>query len=271
MKNSFILSILYRNLVVLVTSCDLSRLYCVGFLLGNIYLLQIVSGVCLSFLYMSLNNFAAFYVILEILDMEAGFLVRSIHITGTSFCFFLLYIHIFKVFYHTLLHSASGLSYSLGIIVYFLSVVIAFIGYVLPLSQMSFWGLTVFSNIISAVPSVGPLICFWLWGGEFIQDYTLTKVFSLHVFMPFLLLFVVLFHLLALHSHLSSDTFEDRFAFYYERCLFTGFFLYRDLAILALISVTFSYMAIIYWDFVFHEESFEVTNVVKTPDKIIPE
>lgn len=89
--------------------------------------------------------------------------------------------------------------------------------------------------------------------------------------MPFLLLFVVLFHLLALHSHLSSDTFEDRFAFYYERCLFTGFFLYRDLCLLVLLYVSFAYMAIIYWDFVFHEESFEVTNVVKTPDKIIPE
>jgi quinol-cytochrome oxidoreductase complex cytochrome b subunit len=160
MKNNFVFSIIYRNLVILVTSCDLSRLYCVGFLLGNMFVLQILSGVCLSFLYMSLQNFNAFYVILEILDMEAGFLVRSIHITGTSFCFLLLYVHIFKIFYHSLLSSASGLSYILGIIVYFLSVVIAFIGYVLPLSQMSFWGLTVFSNIISAVPSIGPLICF---------------------------------------------------------------------------------------------------------------
>jgi ubiquinol-cytochrome c reductase cytochrome b subunit len=220
---------------------------------------------------MSLEAYNGYYCVLAIPDFSKGFLVRSMHITGTSACFALLYAHIFKIFYTAILFNSGWLPAVLGVIIYFLVVVIAFIGYVLPLSQMSFWGLTVFSNIISAVPVVGILICKWLWGGEFIQDFTMTKVFSLHVFLPFVLIMLFLAHILSLHTSLSSETLEDRFSFYAERMIFTTFFLYRDAFTLFLLIIVLSYMIVIYWDFVFHEESFEFTNVLKTPDKIIPE
>ena len=93
------------------------------------------------------------------LDFEGGFIIRSAHITGTSIVFLLFYIHIFKVLFQMILFNSSFIVWNIGVIIYFLVVVIGFIGYVLPLTQMSYWGLTVFSNIISTVPLLGNLLC----------------------------------------------------------------------------------------------------------------
>jgi len=153
----------------------------------------------------------------------------------------------------------------------FFFIVIAFIGYVLPCTQMSFWGLTVFSNILTTVPIIGLWICYWIWGCEFIQDFTLFKVHSLHIVFPFLLLFVVLCHFFCLHYFMSSDGFCDRFAFYVERLFFYMWYLLRDLFFLYLLFGCLFYVLLIWWYFVFHEESWLVCNVLQTPDKVIPE
>jgi len=216
MLNFNIFNVIYKNLVILITSTDLSKLYCLGFVIGIFFTIQILSGVLLSFLYS--NNFSqCWFSVLSIIDFESGFIIRSVHITGTSFIYLNLYIHLFKILFQVILHNTSFIVWTIGFIIYFLTVIIAFIGYVLPLTQMSYWGLTVFSNILSTVPFIGKILCFWVWGSEFIQDFTLIKVHALHVLLPFILLFFIISHLFFLHFYLSSDGFFDRFAFYYEK------------------------------------------------------
>lgn len=270
MLHFILLSWFYKNVVVLITSYDLSRLYCVGFIVAFFFLNQIITGIFLSFIYSNAFAFCWFSV-LSMPDFEAGFLIRCSHISGTSFIYFTLYLHIFKVFFQIILHNSAFIVWFFGILIYFITVIIAFLGYVLPLTQMSYWGLTVFSNILSTVPIVGQNICFWIWGSEFIQDFTLVKVHSIHIFMPFLLIFLILLHLFFLHCYLSSDGFFDRLSFYYEKQIFFNFFFFRDLTILLLYFLFFLYFFLIYWFFVFHEESFDIVNVMKTSEKVIPE
>lgn len=270
MLNFFIFNILYKNVYVLITSSDLSRLYCIGFIVSLFFGIQIFSGVLLSFIYSNYFNMCWFSV-LSITDFEAGYLIRGFHITGTSFIYLTLYIHIFKVFFQMILNNSAYVVWVFGFILYFLSVIIAFIGYVLPLTQMSYWGLTVFSNILSTVPFLGKLLCYWVWGSEFIQDFTLIKVHSLHVFLPFILILFIVAHLFFLHFFLSSDGFYDRYSFYWEKTMFFYYFFYRDLSLFLFIVVGHFYFCIIYWYFVFHEESFIIVDTMKTSDKIIPE
>lgn len=270
MNNYTFINIFYKNIFFLITSSNLNKMYCLGFNLGLFFFLQIASGIILTFMYN--NNFnLCWFSILSINDFENGFLIRSIHITGTSIIYLLLYFHIIKSFIYLILHNLSTIVWLIGIIIYFFTIIIAFIGYVLPLTQMSYWGLTVFSNIISTVPYIGYILCYWIWGSEFIQDFTLIKVHSLHIFLPFILVLIIILHFYFLHYYISSDFFFDRFVFYYEKSIFTYYYMYRDFLSLLLILFNYIYMINIYWYFVFHEESFEIVNVMKTSDKIIPE
>lgn len=188
----------------------------------------------------------------------------------TSFIFLILYIHIFKVIFLCLLFDSHLLVWVIGFIIFILIIIIAFLGYILPCTSMSYWGLTVISNVLATVPIIGVYLCNWVWGSEFINDYTLVKVHSIHIFLPFLLGFVVIAHFFALHYFLSSDGLMDRFAFYYERYYFFMLYYLRDLYLVLNIFLVFTYFICIYWYFVFHEESWEIVNILKTSDKILP-
>jgi len=225
----------------------------------------VVLNVCFQFCYV-LSSILVF-----MFDFEFGFISRSLHIVFTSLIYCLLYLHIFKCIFLLLLFDVSLLVWFVGFFLYFFIVFIAFIGYVLPCTQMSYWGLTVFSNIIATLPLVGLLLCYWLWGCEYIQDFTLIKCHSLHIIFPLLLLFLILLHFFCLHYFISSDGFYDRFAFYCERLLFVLWFYLRDLFFGFILIFIYFYYIFCYWYFVFHEESFDVVDVLKTSDKIIPE
>jgi len=176
----------------------------------------------------------------------------------------------YKVFSSSVGEARANLVFLIGIILYFLLVLIAFIGYVLPNTAMSFWGLSVFSNILSSVPFLGKKILLFFWGGEFINDFTLSKVFSLHVFVPMISLLVIIIHLVVLHSMISSDIF-DRYSFYNERLFFSWNSFLRDLFLLLFLINIFFYAVYIWYYFVFHEESFYFLSTTSTPEKIIPE
>jgi len=136
---------------------------------------------------------------------------------------------------------------------------------------MSYWGLIVFSNILATLPFVGVIILVWLWCGDYINDFTIIKLFVIHVVLPFLLLFVVVIHFFCLHFYMSSDCFVDRFCFYYERVLFIYWFLLRDFCICLFCFLVCCFGFCIYWYFVFHEESFWCLDCLKAADKILPE
>jgi len=159
----------------------------------------------------------------------------------------------------------------LGFLVFGVCVLLTFLGYVLPCTQMSYWGLTVFSNLFTAVPLIGSLLVSWFWGSDFIQDFTLLKCHLLHIVLPFVFCFLLFLHLFVLHFYMSSDGFCDRFCFYVERLLFWLFVMLRDLFFCFCFCLVFGFIVYIDWFLVFHEESFLLCNVLKTSDKILPE
>jgi len=203
------------------------------------------------------------------LNYEFGWILRSFHIVFTSFIYFLLFIHICKVFWYLLMFDSSPIVMLIGFVIFIDCILIAFIGYVLPLTQMSYWGLTVFSNILSTVPVWGEFLVYWLWGSEFISEGTLVKMHTLHIVLPFTLLLIMFVHLFFLHYFISSDSI-DRFVFYVERSFFTYYYYFRDILVLCVLLLLWFYFIFIYWYFVFHEESWVIVEVLKTSEKVIP-
>jgi len=205
------------------------------------------------------------------LDQESLFWTRSWHVTGTSITYLLLYLHLYKVIWTQIGPCLHPLVVVIGGILLLLTVGIAFLGYVLPLSQMSYWGLIVFSNIIGVVPVLGRSFLLWLWGGEFISGETMVKIHLLHVILPFVSIGCILLHLNLLHKNLSACGFFDRGTTWFESTLFSCVALYKDLTGLFISMYLISFGLYINWTFVFHEESFEMFNPEKTSSKIIPE
>nr|UQS21307.1 cytochrome bc1 [Trypanosoma cruzi] len=260
----------FRNLCCLLMSGCLYRIYGVGFSLGFFIMLQIICGVCLAWMFFSCFICANWYFILFLWDFDLGFVIRSIHICFTSLLYFLLYVHIFKCIILVILFDTHLLVWFVGFVLFMFIIVIAFIGYVLPCTMMSYWGLTV-SNILATVPVIGQWLCYWIWGSEFINDFTLLKLHVLHVLLPFVLIMVLFLHLFCLHYFMSSDAFCDRFAFYCERLCFCMWFYLRDMFLAFFILFCVMYVIFINWYFVFHEESWVIVDTLKTSDKILPE
>jgi len=250
-------------------SMDLSKLFSIGFNLGMCCFVQIALGFMLCWVYSnSIND--SFQIMYSISDNEFGSVMRLSHSTMASMIYVLIVTHMAKVFIYNLVFESSILVWTSGILIFCVLVVLTFLGYVLPMTQMSFWGLTVFSNIIGTIPILGNVIVYWFWGGEFINEYTLLKVHVLHIVLPLVMLGMVILHLFLLHQYLSSDSI-DRFAFYNERLMFMYWFYFRDLNIMLMIMLVLQYGIYIYWSFVFHEESFIIVNPQKTPEKVMPE
>ena len=203
-------------------------------------------------------------------DNELGSLLRLAHSTMASMIYLLIFTHMFKAMIYGLVFQSSHWVWLSGLCIFILLIVLTFLGYVLPMTQMSFWGLTVFSNILSTIPAMGNLMIYWFWGGEFINEFTLLKVHVLHIVLPMGLMGMVIIHMYLLHQYISSDAI-DRFVFYNERVMFMYWFYFRDLNILLLICIMLNYGIFIYWSFVFHEESFIIVNTQKTPEKVMPE
>nr|UYP51017.1 cytochrome b [Trypanoplasma borreli] len=264
--------VLFRNLCCLLLSGDLFRVYGLGFNLGVMIALQILVGICLSwFFFRCIIPQNWIFTLLIHLEFDLGFIIRSLHIIFTSLLYFLLYIHIIKVIFLCLIFDSSMLVWFFGFLIFIFILIIAFIGYTLPCTSMSYWGLTVFSNILATIPLIGIYICQWIWCSEFINDFTLLKLHSIHIFLPFVLLFLIGAHFFVLHYFLSSDGLLDRFPFYYERFFFFLLYYLRDLFLIINILCFLIYYICIYWFFVFHEESWIIVDTLKTSDKILPE
>src|SRR5580765_1836262 len=132
-------------------------------------------------------------------DVPSGWLIRYMHMTGGSFFFIAVYIHMFRGMYYGSYKEPREVLWILGVIIYLLMMATGFMGYVLPWGQMSFWAATVITNLFSAIPIVGDPIVTWLWGGYSVGNPTLQRFFSLHYLLPFVILGVVVLHIWALH------------------------------------------------------------------------
>jgi ubiquinol-cytochrome c reductase cytochrome b subunit len=166
---------------------------------------MIVTGVVLAMNYQP-NADLAFASVERIMrDVPSGWLIRYMHMTGASFFFAAVYIHIFRGLYYGSYKAPRELLWMLGVVILLLMMATAFMGYVLPWGQMSFWGATVITNLFSAIPVVGDSIVTWLWGGFAVDNPTLNRFFALHYLLPFIIVAVVALHVVALHVHGSNN------------------------------------------------------------------
>nr|YP_010987393.1 cytochrome b [Anagyrus galinae]WON65605.1 cytochrome b [Anagyrus galinae] len=203
LKNNKLLNIISSSLISLPTPMNISILWNFGSLLGLCLITQIISGLFLSMHY-SPSILMAFNSIIHIMqDVNYGWIMRLIHMNGASMFFICLFIHIGRgIYYNSFYLYKTWLS---GITIFLLTMGTAFLGYVLPWGQMSFWGATVITNLMSAIPYLGNDIVLWLWGGFSINNATLNRFYSFHFILPFIILFLVILHLFFLHETGSSN------------------------------------------------------------------
>ena len=228
-KKNPILFLINGFLVDLVSPSNITYLWNFGSLLGLCLILQIVTGCFLSMHYCSDVNFAFASIGHIMRDVNYGFLLRYLHANGASLFFFCLYVHIGRSLYY-----GGYLKFhvwSIGVVIFLLTMAIAFMGYVLPWGQMSFWGATVITNLLSAIPYFGIDIVQWVWGGFSVSNATLNRFFSLHFLLPFILVFLVILHLVYLHvdgsnnsTGLNSSIYGVSFHTFYTSKDFFGFF-----------------------------------------------
>nr|AXS65549.1 cytochrome b [Tenebrionoidea sp. 18 KM-2017] len=202
-KISPVTKIINNSLIDLPTPSNISTMWNFGSLLGMCLGIQIVTGIFLAMHYCP-NVDLAFSSVAHICrDVNYGWLMRTLHANGASFFFICLYAHIGRGMYYssyTLVHT-----WLIGVLIFFLTMATAFLGYVLPWGQMSFWGATVITNLVSAIPYLGTSIVQWLWGGFAVDNATLNRFFALHFLMPFIIAAMVMIHLLFLHQTGSNN------------------------------------------------------------------
>jgi quinol-cytochrome oxidoreductase complex cytochrome b subunit len=200
-----IFSALNNSLVKYPTPRNLNYFWNFGSIAGIMLVSQILTGLFLAMHYAS-STALAFDSVEQIMrNVNYGWLIRYMHAVGASMFFIVTYIHIFRGLYFGSYKRPRELLWFIGIIILLLMMATAFMGYVLPWGQMSFWGATVITNLFSAFPLVGESIVSWLWGGFAVDNPTLNRFFALHFLMPFILVGVVMMHLMALHQHGSNN------------------------------------------------------------------
>jgi ubiquinol-cytochrome c reductase cytochrome b subunit len=198
-----LIKIINRALVDLPTPSNIRTWWNFGSLLGICLIIQIATGLFLAIHYCP-NTEIAFSRVAHICrDVNYGWILRVLHANGASIFFICIYIHIGRNIYYgsyKLVHT-----WSIGVLILFATIATAFLGYVLPWGQISFWGATVITNLLSAVPYVGTILVQWVWGGFAVDNATLTRFFTLHFLIPFVVAALVIVHLLFLHQTGSNN------------------------------------------------------------------
>lgn len=266
-KSHPILKVVNGSLIDLPAPVNLSYWWNFGSLLGLCLVLQIFTGIFLSIYYIGHVDLAFSSVSHIIRDVNYGWILRSFHANGASLFFVCLYLHIGRGIYYGSYMSVS--TWNVGVLIFLLVIITAFIGYVLPWGQISFWGATVITNLVSAVPYIGSSIVHWIWGGFSIGAATLTRFFAFHFLFPFLVLGFSVVHLVFLHEvgsnnplGLNCDVSRVPFHCYYSvKDVFGYFFVFFIFFLFVLCSP----------NFLIDPENYIPSNPLSTPPHIQPE
>lgn len=268
LKNLFKLMLkLINPLINLPTPSNISFIWNFGSLLGVCLLTQIITGLFLAINFSS-DISTAFSIISHIQrDVNYGWLIRSIHANGASIFFIFIYIHVARgIYYSSFYFKKVWIS---GIIIIFILIATAFLGYILPWGQISFWGATVITNLISAIPYIGISITYWIWGGFSVDNNTLIRFFTLHFILPFVLLILTIIHIILIHEKGSSNPLGVSINL--DKIPFHPYFTIKDLLGIFLVIIIFSYLIIINPYKFIDAENFNIANPIITPLHIQPE
>jgi quinol-cytochrome oxidoreductase complex cytochrome b subunit len=250
---------------------NLSYWWNFGSLAGIVLVIQIVSGIVLAMHYVPHVDLAFASVEHIVRDVNYGWLLRYMHANGASMFFLVVYIHLFRGLYYGSYKAPRELLWWLGIVILLLMMMTAFMGYVLPWGQMSFWGATVITNLFSAIPVVGEEIVTWLWGGFAVGQPTLNRFYSLHYLLPFAIVGVVILHILALHQHGSNNPLGIDAKGPQDKIPFHPYYTAKDMFGLGVFLLFFSFW--IFWapNALGEPDNYIPANPLVTPSHIVPE
>jgi len=242
-----------------------------GSLAGLCLVAQIITGIVLAMQYTPHVSLAFDSVERIMRDVNYGWLLRYMHAVGASMFFAVVYIHILRGLYYGSYKTPRELLWWLGIIIFLLMMATAFMGYVLPWGQMSFWGATVITNLFSAFPLVGESIVTWLWGGFSVDNPTLNRFFSLHYLLPFLIAAVVVLHIWALHQHGSNNPLGIDVKTPQDTIPFHPYYTIKDVFGIAVFLMLFSYIVFFAPNSLGEPDNYIPANPMQTPAHIVPE
>nr|BAM14871.1 cytochrome b [Ichthyophiidae sp. KUHE 33640]BAM14907.1 cytochrome b [Ichthyophiidae sp. BORN12927] len=266
-KTHPVFKIINNSFIDLPSPSNISSLWNFGSLLGICLISQIITGLFLAMHYTADTNSAFSSVAHICRDVNYGWLMRNIHANGASTFFICIYVHIGRgIYYGSYLFKET---WNIGIILLLTVMATAFVGYVLPWGQMSFWGATVITNLLSATPYIGDTLVQWIWGGFSVDKATLTRFFSFHFILPFLIIGMSILHLIFLHetgsnnpTGLESNT---------DKIPFHPYFSYKDgLGFMIMLSLLAT-MALFFPNLLGDPENFTPANPLMTPPHIKPE
>nr|YP_009048785.1 cytochrome b [Lutjanus johnii]AID52385.1 cytochrome b [Lutjanus johnii] len=266
-KTHPLLKIANNALVDLPAPSNISVWWNFGSLLGLCLIAQILTGLFLAMHYTSDITMAFSSVAHICRDVNYGWLIRNLHANGASFFFICIYLHIGRgLYYGSYLYKET---WNIGVVLLLLVMATAFVGYVLPWGQMSFWGATVITNLLSAIPYVGNTLVQWIWGGFSVDNATLTRFFAFHFLLPFIIAAVTMLHLLFLHETgsnnplgLNSDT---------DKISFHPYFSYKDLLGFVAVLIALTSLALFSPNLLGDPDNFTPANPLVTPPHIKPE
>nr|ADF43392.1 cytochrome b [Hemiphyllodactylus yunnanensis] len=266
-KTHPITKIINNSLIDLPTPTNISAWWNFGSLLGLCLITQIVTGLFLAMHYTASTDMAFSSLAHICRDVQYGWLIRNLHANGASMFFICLYLHTGRgLYYGSYLYKET---WNIGVLLLFLVMATAFVGYVLPWGQMSFWGATVITNLLSALPYVGTTLVNWIWGGFSVDSATLTRFFTFHFLLPFLIFAMMMLHLLFLHetgsnnpTGISSNT---------DKIPFHPYFTYKDLVGAACLMTTLLCLALFSPYLLGDPENYTPANPLVTPPHIQPE
>jgi ubiquinol-cytochrome c reductase cytochrome b subunit len=266
-----ILRLAYDSFVDYPTPKNLNYWWTFGGILSLCLGIQIVTGIILAMHYVAQADLAFDSVERIMRDVNYGWLIRYAHANGASMFFFAVYIHMFRSLYYGSYKAPREVLWILGCIIYFLMIATAFMGYVLPWGQMSYYGAVVITNLIGAIPVVGPSILTWLQGGFAVDQPTLNRFFSLHYLLPFVIAGVVILHIWALHVVGQNNPAGVEIKSKEDTLPFTPYATVKDGVAMVIFLMVFATFVFFAPDAMGHVDNYVKANPLQTPNHIVPE
>jgi ubiquinol-cytochrome c reductase cytochrome b subunit len=270
LKSNSLLRLVNSYIIDNYEPSNINYLYNFGSLLGVCLVIQIITGVTLAMHY-SPNVLEAFNSIEHIMrDVNNGWLVRYLHSNTASAFFFLVYLHIGRGLFYGSYRAPRTITWALGTVILIMMIGTGFFGYVLPYGQMSLWGATVITNLISAIPWIGQDVVEFIWGGFSVNNATLNRFFALHFVLPFVLAALVLMHLISFHDTAGSSN-PLGISGNYDRLAFSPYFIFKDLVTIFIFIFVLSIFVFFMPNTLGDSDNYIMGNPMQTPASIVPE
>jgi ubiquinol-cytochrome c reductase cytochrome b subunit len=269
LKNNLILSVLDHAVVSYPTPLNISYLWNFGILAGLCLVVQLLTGIFLAMHYTPHVDLAFNSVEHIMRDVNYGWLMRYVHTNGASMFFIIVYLHIGRGLYYGSYQTPREHVWLIGVVIFLLMILTAFMGYVLPWGQMSFWAATVITNLCSAIPLIGTDIVYWLWGGFSVDNATLNRFFSFHYLFPFIITALSIIHLAILHEFGANNPLG--ISSNIDKVPFFPYFYVKDLVGIIIFFIFFSYFIFFAPNMLGHPDNYIPANPMVTPTHIVPE